>query len=282
LARPFRLTIPILVVLLACVVGPARADSIAVVVPTDGLRLRANPGTNERALDLIPGGTRIAINGPANADGWYPAVYHGQRGWVMGSFLAFDDLTAAAARKATVTSSDGLNLRTAPLPTADVITVLAAGATVTATGQATGDGWALVMANEQQGWASAEYLAFEGSSAPANVAMSAPAAATTAPVGMNSAAATKVTVRYYAASFEGSHMNCGGVYHADDASVAATNSWPCGTTLRVCNGAACVAVTVRDRGGMGANEIDVSPAAFSKLGSLSAGSIIGTAEVVTP
>jgi expansin (peptidoglycan-binding protein) len=62
--------------------------------------------------------------------------------------------------------------------------------------------------------------------------------------------------------------------------VAATNSWPCGTALRVCTATACVTVTVRDKGGMAANEIDLSPAGFAKLASLSAGQITATAEVV--
>ncbi len=77
-------------------------------------------------------------------------------------------------------------------------------------------------------------------------------------------------------------MSCGGTYHADDATIAAANSWPCGTTLRICREAACIGVTVRDHGGMGANEIDLSAAGFAKLAALSAGMLNATAEVVTP
>ena len=58
-------------------------------------------------------------------------------------------------RAAIVNANDGLNLRTAPAESADVVTVLAAGATVTATGQATSDGWALIQAGEKSGWARA-------------------------------------------------------------------------------------------------------------------------------
>jgi uncharacterized protein YgiM (DUF1202 family) len=249
-----------------------------VVVPTDGLRLRAEPGTDQRALELIPGGTRIAVTGSANADGWYPVVHKAQRGWVMGSFLAFDELTAAAARRATVKSSDGLNLRSAPMETADVVTVLPAGAAVTATGQATTDGWALVQVAEQSGWVSAMYLSFDGSTPPAGAA---PVLANVPGATAVGSGSSKVTVRYYHPSFEGSRMHCGGVYRADDATIAATNTWPCGTVLRVCNGAACVAVTVRDKGAMGPNEIDLSAAAFTKLATLATGVVVASAEVVT-
>ncbi len=249
----------------------AEADAIAIVLPTDGLNLRANPGIDQQSLILIPGGTRIAILGAANGDGWYPASYQSQRGWVMGAFLAFDELAAGAARKATVNAADGLNVRAAPSQAAVVVTVLAAGMTVTATGQATSDGWALVQVAELSGWVNAAYLTYEG----------APSLPTT---GTATAArgVAAVVVRYYHSSFEGSGMACGGVYHADDPTIAATNSWPCGTALRVCNGPACIAVTVKDTGGMAPNEIDLSAAGFARLASLGTGTIAATAEVVSP
>lgn len=255
-------------------------------MPPDGLRLRAGPSTDERVVDLIPGGTRIALTGQATADGWYPAVYKAQRGWVLGSHLAFDDLTAAAARRAVVAAADGLNLRAAPLPTADILTVLPGGTALTVTGRATGDGWALVLAGDLTGWVTASYLAIEGqpaapAPAPAGGLAASPALEPAAPPAP-AAGATRVTVSYYNPSYEGSPLACGGVYHADDLTVAATNSWPCGTALRVCRGAACVAVTVRDKGAMGPNFIDVSAAAFQRLGaSLNDGVITATAEVVT-
>lgn len=258
---------------MALMIRPVNGASIAVVVPTDGLRLRAGPSAENRVIDLIPGGTRLAIPGSATENGWYPAVYRGQRGWVMGAFLAFDDLTAAAARPATVKADDGLNLRAAPVESAEVLAVLTNGSSVTATGQATSDGWALVQVAEKSGWAKASFLSFEGAPAPTSAfsAASVPSGAT-----------QRVTVRFYHPSFEGSRMNCGGTYRADDPTIAATNSWPCGTNLRICRDAACIVVTVRDRGGMESNEIDLSAAGFARLSPLGAGVLSATAEVVNP
>lgn len=271
--RAARLALLVLPLVLSLSAVGVEADTLATVIPADGLRLRAGPSTDERILDLIPGGTRIAITGQATADGWYPAVYRAQRGWVLGSHLAFDDATAAAARRATVSDADGLNLRAAPAETAAIITVLAAGAAVTVTGRATDDGWALVLVNDQSGWVKAAYLSFESRpAAPSTVAFGASAVA--------SAGATPVVLTYYHPSFEGSRMYCGGVYRADDPTIAATNSWPCGTVLRVCRGAACITVTVRDKGGMGPNHIDLSAAGFARLAALGDSLVTGTAETL--
>lgn len=284
--RPARLVVlAALMVVAAAGRTAAWADAVAVVVPADGLRLRAGPSTEHPVLDLIPGGTRLAVTGRAVAGNWYPVVYRGQSGYVLGEFLSFDEAGVAATRKATVTPPDGLNLRAAPSETAEVRAVLTAGTVVTVLGQPTSDGWALVQVNEMSGWVFATYLAILTSSpSPTSgrgVAegrgegslFSAPAT----PGG-----GTRVTVRYYHPSFEGERMACGGEYRADDPTIAATNSWPCGTVLRLCRGAACVVVTVRDRGGMAANEVDVSAAAFARLGTLGEGVITATAEVIGP
>jgi uncharacterized protein YgiM (DUF1202 family) len=277
--RAARLGLVLAPLLFAFTVSPARADSVATVLSTDGLRLRSGPGTEYRVVDTIPGGTRIAITGQPSGEGWYPAVHRGQRGWVLGSYLAFDDATAAAARRATVTPADGLNLRSAPMESAEILAVLPGGAVVTATGRATADGWVLVLAAEQSGWVNAAYLTFEAAPAVSSPVLSSssvsPASLVGAPAG-----ATRVTVRYYSADFEGSRMACGGVFRSDDVTVAATNSWPCGTVLRVCNGAPCITVTVRDRGGMATNEIDLSVAGFTRIAPLGAGQITATAEVI--
>lgn len=255
--------------------APATADAVATVLPADGLRLRAGPGTDHPILDLIPGGTRIAITGQATADGWFPAVYRAQRGWVLGAYLAFDDLTVATARRAAVVPADGLNLRTAPLETADAVAVLPAGALVTVPGGATSDGWALVFVAEQAGWVNAAYLAFEGQPAGSAPAPSASVATAAAPSG-----GTRMKVSYYHPSFEGGRMACGGIYRSDDVAIAATNTWPCGTVLRVCTGGACVVATVRDRGAMAPDEMDLSMAGFARLAPLSAGQITATVEVL--
>lgn len=282
--RAARLGLLLVPLLFAFAVRSARADAVATVLPVDGLHLRAGPGTDQPAIDLIPGGTRIAVTGQATPDGWYPVVYHRTAGWVMGSFLAFDDQSAATTRRATVTPPDGLNLRKAPTESAEVITVLRGGTAVTAMGQPTSDGWALVVSAEQSGWVNASYLAFDGAPA-APAAAAAPVASALAaspPVSLSSGPANGIPMKlsYYSQEFEGGPLACGGTYHADDETIAETNRWPCGTVLRICRGSACIMAAVRDRGAMAANELDVSMKAFTRLCTLAEGQIPVTVDVV--
>ncbi len=119
------------------------------------------------------------------------------------------------------------------------------------------------------------YLAFEGGSEGRLAAAGRPES--------QGGGGTRIAVRYYHPSFEGGRMACGGIYRAGDPTIAATNTWPCGTNLRVCtSNGACIAVTVRDTGGMGHNEIDVSASAFQRLAPLATGVIIASAEVINP
>lgn len=93
-------------------------------------------------------------------------------------------------------------------------------------------------------------------------------------------AAVPATITYYHPSLEGDPMACGGRYHADDPTIAAATSWPCGTRLRVCHGAACVAVIVQDTGHMGANWVDLSASAFRQLAPLAEMRVTGTVEAI--
>ena len=74
-------------------------------------------------------------------------------------------------------------------------------------------------------------------------------------------------------------MACGGRYRAEDATIAAATSWPCGTKLKVCYKTNCVAVTVQDTGHMGPNWVDLSSAAFRQLAPLGEMMLTGTVEI---
>jgi hypothetical protein len=77
-------------------------------------------------------------------------------------------------------------------------------------------------------------------------------------------------------------MACGGRYRAEDPTIAAATSWPCGTRLRVCRNANCITVTVQDTGHLGPNWVDLSAAAFRQLAPISEALITGTVEVLPP
>ncbi|HEY7293827.1 MAG TPA: SH3 domain-containing protein [Dehalococcoidia bacterium] len=78
----------------------------------------------------------------------------------------------------TVNSSDGLNLRSGPGQSYDVVAVMPNGATVTITGNPTADGWLPLQYNGQIGWADGAYITLntpaQGGSTPAS-ASAAPA-----------------------------------------------------------------------------------------------------------
>ena len=75
-------------------------------------------------------------------------------------------------------------------------------------------------------------------------------------------------------------MFCGGVYDPRDPTIAASTTYDCGARLRVWRGARFVDVVVQDTGAFPVHDIDLSPAAFEKLGSLAEGRIPVRVEVL--
>jgi len=274
-ARLALLTIPLLVLAAASVV---HADSIATVLPPDGLHLRAAPGTQHPSLDLIPGGTEVALTGDKNDAGWYPAAYKGKRGWLLGEFLDVPGDAASLTRRAIVRAADGVNLRDEPNTDATRLTTVPGGTSITVSARTTEDGWVLAAHGGQTGWIAAEHLRVESAPAPSPSPSRSPSASA-APAG---GTPTRVTLTYYHASLEGGPMACGGRYRAEDPTIAAATSWPCGTRLRVCRNGNCITVTVQDTGHLGSNWLDLSAAAFRQLAPLPDSLVTATAEVLPP
>lgn len=277
-ARLALLTIfPLLVLAAASLVD---ANAVATVIPPDGLNLRAAPGTQYPVLDLVPGGARIGITGMTDDAGWYPAVYKGKRGWVRGDFVDLPADAALTIRRASVRAAEGVHLRVEPYATAPSLTAAPSGVAITVSVRTTADGWVLAAFAGVTGWVGAEALQIEGEP-PAPLAAppltAAPVAATVAATG-----GARGTITYYHPSLEGGPMACGGRYRAEDPTIAAATSWPCGTKLRVCRNAACVVVTVQDTGHMGPNWVDLSSSAFRQLAPLPEMMVFGTIEVLPP
>jgi uncharacterized protein YraI len=269
------LIIPLVVLAAA---SSVRADAVATVLPPDGLNLRAAPGTQYPTMDLVPGGTRLALTGDKNDDGWYPAVYKTKRGWVKAEFVDASGDAASITRRATVTAAAGVNLRSEPHTSAERLGGMTAGTVLTVSVHTTSDGWVMVAHEGQTGWVSAEELRFDngpaGTPSATPARSPAPAAAGGGPV--------RATFTYYHHSLEGGAMACGGRYRAEDPTIAAATSWPCGTRLRVCRNANCITVTVQDTGHLGPNWVDLSAAAFRQLAPISEALITGTVEVLPP
>jgi uncharacterized protein YraI len=280
-ARLALLAIIPLLAMAAASPSPAGADAVATVIPPDGLFLRAAPGTQYQALDLAPGGTRVALVGPANDAGWYPALYKGKRGWMLGEFLDVGADATAMTRRATVRMADGAGLLSEPDATAARLAVMPQSTAVTVGARTTTDGWVLVAHAGLTGWASADHLVFEGAPPPPPLTPVTPAVRRTMPASpVIPGTVVRGTITYYHPDYEGSGMACGGRYRAEDATIAAATSWPCGTRLKVCRNGNCVTVTVQDTGNMGPNWVDLSAAAFRQLGPLADALLTGTIEVL--
>lgn len=94
-------------------------------------------------------------------------------------------------------------------------------------------------------------------------------------------AQTTTTATYFHPSLAGNVMRYGGTYDRWDPSIAASNAYPGGTTLRVTRVGTerSILVTVRDTGAPSLT-LDLSEAGFQQLGTLAEGRIPVTVEVV--
>ena len=245
------------------------------MIPPDGLYLRAAPSTQSAVLDLVLGGAQVALTGTATSDGWHAAVVKGKKGWMFGEFLNMPSDAASLTRRATVRAVDGAHLYNEPHTTAVRLATVSAGTSVTVSTRATSDGWVIAAHAGFTGWAAAGQVQIEGTPAT-------PPAPATPSVSAAPSGAVRATITYYHPSLEGGGMACGGRYRAEDPTIAAATSWPCGTRLRVCRNSACIVVTVQDSGHMGPNWVDLSASAFRQLAPLADMLVTGTVEVLPP
>ena len=87
---------------------------------------------------------------------------------------------------------------------------------------------------------------------------------------------------YYHPSLAGGTMYCdGSPYNPQDPGIAAAVTWPCGTRLRVWRDGRSVDVIVQDTGLLSPNHVDLSEAAFQRIGILAEGRIEVLIEVLS-
>jgi uncharacterized protein YgiM (DUF1202 family) len=148
----------------------AVGDTVTVV--TDALNLRDAATTAGNVTDVLgTGAVGTVLAGPVDADGyaWYQLDVDGVTSWAARPFLAYGALSAAATDTTTTTGSgsllvntDQLNVRDAASTSASVLTTLAEGDSVTATGNVgTADGYdwtEITTADGTTGWVVADYL----------------------------------------------------------------------------------------------------------------------------
>ena len=170
--------------------------SPATATATDLLNLRAGPSYDDEILRVLPPGAPVSVTGPAQG-GFLPVAYDGTLGWIDAAYLttgaaapapvtdqppaapadaAAVPEAAAAAPAGAATITAPLNLRAGPAASAPVLLVMPAGAVLQPTG-APQDGFYPVAFGGQTGWASADYLSFEGDAASPAALAPAPSAA---------------------------------------------------------------------------------------------------------
>lgn len=183
--------------------GSASADgiaagtvvSIAVIAGTngDGVRCRNDASSGAAVITVLPEGTSVELTGDAIGE-WQPVNCAGQGGFVHAEFVSFDgsgvgtdtssdnstDTVAAASDSsegatfgaASVTGTalvgdtqgDGLRCRVSASFDAKVVAVFREGSTLNLRGDAQ-DGWQPVVCRDTNGYVSAQYVDYDGSSA---------------------------------------------------------------------------------------------------------------------
>jgi uncharacterized protein YgiM (DUF1202 family) len=103
-------------------------------VNTDGLNLRATPGTGGQIETTMPQGAVVQVTGAANANDWLPVTYNGTSGWCDATYLSsasqvssdslLSSLTSAVGGAAPMNSSNGsaastTSVSTTPLSAAE-------------------------------------------------------------------------------------------------------------------------------------------------------------------
>ena len=149
-------------------------DTMIAAVPVNVRSDSANAG---KVLTVAERGQQVQVTGRPDG-GWVPVSVNGKSGWIYGRYLTTGKAAAAPAKPKTDAKNDsstsrdqgrpalgnaatrttsGLNMRTAPSPSGQVINQLASGAGVQVTGEVHGN-WVQIRTNGYTGWAYRTHL----------------------------------------------------------------------------------------------------------------------------
>ncbi len=159
---------------------PDGTDLVAIVLPSDGLNLRAKASLSSSVIMTLPQGAMLSVT-TADQGGLIGVSIGGMSGFVATQYVYIvsrDQLEATPAptptptpqpRDATVGAASGLKLRAQPDTASQTLTTMPYGARVTVIG-ALNNGFYPVRYGEQSGYASAQYLWLDDAGAPAPTA----------------------------------------------------------------------------------------------------------------
>ena len=162
--------------------------SVAIVLPSSGLNLRAAADENAGVIMTLPQGTMLTVTGEVRDNGMLPVLLGTLAGYVKSDYVYVTDQALATAtpaptqtpaptaepmetmqpsgnmRDAVVTAAGGLKLREQPSTDSRSLTTMPYGTTVAVSGEAV-YGFYAVSYGELTGYASARYLRFDGGEA---------------------------------------------------------------------------------------------------------------------
>jgi uncharacterized protein YraI len=129
---------------------------------TSALKLRTGPGTGRKVMAIMPAGT-VVQSLEKSKNGFLYVSYQGTNGWAHGDFLesANGDGYEVPVPVGTARTTDAVNFRRSPSPSASVIRVLPAGTTVE-TFDLSENGYRMVGYAQTSGWIHADYLGDAG------------------------------------------------------------------------------------------------------------------------
>lgn len=128
------------------------AKTKAKVNPTGGLNLRSTPSSSGEKLTTVPHNTVIEVL--AEENGWVKTSYEGSTGWLSGDYLTY--LETEEPPVSGVVTANGLNLRSTPSSSGEVIETIPKNTTIKIL-QEQGE-WYKVEFDSQTGWVAKAYV----------------------------------------------------------------------------------------------------------------------------
>ena len=279
-------------------------DTMIAAVPVNVRSDSANAG---KVLTVAERGQQMQVTGRPDG-GWVPVSVNGKSGWIYGRYLTTGKAAATPAKPKTKTdakndsstsrdqgrpalgnaatrTTSGLNMRTAPSPSGQVINQLASGAGVQVTGEVHGN-WVQIRANGYTGWAYRTHLTgnvpatkvdtpsrntHRGSDTSRDKARPPRQDSSN---GDSDKGSGRIAGRCIASFYDEPQTTASGEQFNPNAMTAANKTLPLGTRIRVTNvrNGRSTVVRINDRGPYVAGRcVDLSRASFARIADIGQG-----------
>ena len=279
-------------------------DTMIAAVPVNVRSDSANAG---KVLTVAERGQQVQVTGRPDG-GWVPVSVNGKSGWIYGRYLTTGKAAATPAKPKTKTdakndsstsrdqgrpalgnaatrTTSGLNMRTAPSPSGQVINQLASGAGVQVTGEVHGN-WVQIRANGYTGWAYRTHLTgnvpatkvdtpsrntHRGSDTSRDKARPPRQDSSN---GDSDKGSGRIAGRCIASFYDEPQTTASGEQFNPNAMTAANKTLPLGTRIRVTNvrNGRSTVVRINDRGPYVAGRcVDLSRASFARIADIGQG-----------